>query len=152
MPDLHAGYLPGCRTSLLCDLLVPVYTAWWNNLPEVVIWKRVWPVTSESQLRYPDQYAAKPVDIAATSRWQLMIAGESPSSLSTLSRVFPAVQYLGCEALTMILVQSTDADDDLSSVTSPVFTIGQRELCTFQSNTYRVILCTTNEQHEWGFV
>jgi len=39
-------------------------------------------------------------------------------------RVFPAVQYLGCEALTMILVQCTTTDD-LASCSTLHYTIGQ---------------------------
>jgi len=48
----------------------------------------------------------------------VFISAESSSSSSSLTsrRVFPAVQYLGCEALTVMLAQCAD--------TTATFTIG----------------------------
>jgi len=76
----------------------------------------------------------------------LLIAGESPSSTSSVAvigsqRFFPAVLCLGCEALTMILVQCAAADD-LATSPSAQFTVGEllQELCPSVEETIEVRL------------
>jgi len=49
----------------------------------------------------------------------------SSAMLIGAQRVFLAVQYLGCEALSMILVQCAGGTEELASGPSPHFTIGQ---------------------------